>query len=133
MNSNNVVIIGAGLSGLTLALALHKQSIPCTIHEARSASLDIGGAIMLSPNALRILDTLGIYEKIRSRGFEFTDLYFYTDKPLDFYEFGDREKYQYDALANLPPRIERRASCLNQRERNPNRVRQEIHSSPDRV
>lgn len=98
MNSNNVAIIGAGLSGLVLALALHKQSIPCTIYEARSAPVDIGGAIMLSPNALRILDTLGIYEKIRSRGFEFTNLHFYTDKPLDFYEFGDREKYTYDAL-----------------------------------
>ncbi|KAJ5377660.1 uncharacterized protein N7496_005069 [Penicillium cataractarum] len=98
MASNNVAIIGAGLSGLALALALHKQSIPCTIYEARSASLDIGGAIMLSPNALRILDALDVYEKIKPRGFEFTNLYFYTDKPLDSYEFGDREKYQYDAL-----------------------------------
>jgi 2-polyprenyl-6-methoxyphenol hydroxylase-like FAD-dependent oxidoreductase len=50
------------------------------------------------PNALCILDTLGVYEKIRSRGFEYTNLHFYTDKPLDFYEFGDREKYQYNAL-----------------------------------
>ncbi|KAJ5886528.1 uncharacterized protein N7473_009202 [Penicillium subrubescens] len=98
MASNNVAIIGAGLSGLALALSLHKQSIPCTIYEARSASLDIGGAIMLSPNALRILDALGIYEKIKPRGFEFTNLHFYTDKPLDSYEFGNREKYQYDAL-----------------------------------
>ena len=53
---------------------------------------------MLSPNALRILDALDIYEKIKPRGFEFTNLYFYADKPLDTYEFGDREKYQYDAL-----------------------------------
>ncbi|OOQ84962.1 FAD dependent oxidoreductase [Penicillium brasilianum] len=98
MASNHVAIIGAGLSGLTLALSLHKQSIPSTIYEARSASLDIGGAIMLSPNALRILDALDIYQKIKPRGFEFTNLHFYTDKPLDTYEFGDREKYQYDAL-----------------------------------
>lgn len=99
MTSNNkVAIIGAGLSGLALALALHKQSIQCTIYESRSASLDIGGAVMLSPNALRILDALDVYKKIRPRGFEFTNLYFYTDKPLDSYEFGNREKYQYDAL-----------------------------------
>ncbi|CEJ56992.1 hypothetical protein PMG11_05702 [Penicillium brasilianum] len=98
MASNHVAIIGAGISGLTLALSLHKQSIPSTIYEARSASLDIGGAIMLSPNALRILDALDIYQKIKHRGFEFTNLHFYTDKPLDTYEFGDREKYQYDAL-----------------------------------
>ncbi|KAF7716976.1 Uncharacterized protein PECH_003214 [Penicillium ucsense] len=98
MASIEVAIIGAGLSGLALALSLHKQSIPCTIYEARSASLDIGGAIMLSPNALRILDSLGIYQKIKAHGFEFQDLHFYTDKPLDLFEFGNKEKYQYDAL-----------------------------------
>lgn len=98
MASNNVAIIGAGLSGLTLALCLYKQSIPCTIYESRAASLDIGGAIMLSPNALRVLDAIGIYETIKPRGFEFQKLHFYTNKPLDSYEFGDRSKYGYDAL-----------------------------------
>lgn len=98
MAPNNVAIIGAGLSGLTLALALQKQKIPCIIYESRSASLDIGGAIMLSPNALRILDAVGIYETIKPLGFEFTRLHFYTDKPLDNYEFGDRQKYGYDGL-----------------------------------
>ncbi|KAJ5692261.1 hypothetical protein N7462_001684 [Penicillium macrosclerotiorum] len=98
MASKHIAIIGAGLSGLTLALALHRQSISCTVYESRSASLDIGGAIMLSPNALRVLDVVGIYNKIKSRGFEFTSLHFYTDKPLDSYEFGDRKKYEYDAL-----------------------------------
>ncbi|KAJ5396466.1 hypothetical protein N7509_004579 [Penicillium cosmopolitanum] len=98
MASNNIAIIGAGLSGLTLALCLQKQSIPCTIYESRSASLDIGGAIMLSPNALRVLDAIGIYEAIKPRGFEFKDLHFYANKPLDSYEFGNHSKYGYDAL-----------------------------------
>ncbi|OJJ61452.1 hypothetical protein ASPSYDRAFT_43378 [Aspergillus sydowii CBS 593.65] len=98
--STHVAIIGAGLSGLTLALALHQQSIPCTIYEARSAPLDIGGAVMLSPNALRILDALGVYENVRTQGHEFNDLHFRTedDKPLDSYEFGSAEKYRYRAL-----------------------------------
>lgn len=98
MGPNRVAIIGAGLSGLALALALHKQSIPVTIYESRSASLDIGGAIMLSPNALRILDLLGVYQKVKERGYEFTNLHFYTDKPLDDFEFGDSQKYGYDGL-----------------------------------
>ena len=98
--STHVAIIGAGLSGLTLALALHQQSIPCTLYEARSAPLDIGGAVMLSPNALRILDALDIYENVRTQGHEFNDLHFRTedDKPLDSYEFGSAEKYGYRAL-----------------------------------
>ncbi|CAG7915700.1 unnamed protein product [Penicillium olsonii] len=98
MTQRDIAIIGAGLSGLTLALALHKQSIPCTVYESRSASLDIGGAVMLSPNALRILDSLGIYEKVKPEGFHFRDLHFRTNVPLDSYEFGNREKYGYDGL-----------------------------------
>jgi 2-polyprenyl-6-methoxyphenol hydroxylase and related FAD-dependent oxidoreductases len=98
MTSANIAIVGAGLSGLTLALALHKQGIPCTVYESRNASLDIGGAIMLSPNALRVLDAVDIYKTIKPLGFNFTSLNFYTDKPLDSYEFGDCQKYEYDAL-----------------------------------
>ncbi|KAJ5668377.1 uncharacterized protein N7477_006947 [Penicillium maclennaniae] len=53
---------------------------------------------MLSPNALRILDAVDIYKSIKPLGFEFTSLHFYTDQPLDSYEFGDHQKYGYDAL-----------------------------------
>jgi len=49
-----VAIIGAGLSGLALALA-SQQAIPCRVYENRSSPLNIGGAVMLSPNALRVL------------------------------------------------------------------------------
>ncbi|KAJ5306370.1 hypothetical protein PENANT_c017G01469 [Penicillium antarcticum] len=98
MTSTHVAIIGAGLSGLALALSLHKQNIPSKIYESRSASLDIGGALMLSPNALRILDNIGIYKNIRNRGYDFKNLYFRTSVPLDSYEFGSEEKYGYDAL-----------------------------------
>ncbi|CAG8884479.1 unnamed protein product [Penicillium salamii] len=93
MTQGDIAIIGAGLSGLTLALALHKQSISCSVYESRSASLDIGGAVMLSPNALRILDSLEVYEKVKPKGFHFKDLHFRTAIPLDSYEFGNEEKY----------------------------------------
>ncbi|KAJ7780892.1 hypothetical protein B0H16DRAFT_1496469 [Mycena metata] len=73
--SQEVAIIGAGLSGLSLALALHQQSIPFTIYESRpDAPLNIDGAVMLSPNALRILDHLGVYDIMRTRGYNFTKL-----------------------------------------------------------
>ncbi|KAK4943927.1 hypothetical protein LTR10_016643 [Elasticomyces elasticus] len=67
--ADEVAIIGAGLSGLALALALHQQSIKATIYESRPAPLNIGGAVMLSPNALKVLDALGVYQEVRSKGF----------------------------------------------------------------
>ncbi|PWY70805.1 FAD/NAD(P)-binding domain-containing protein [Aspergillus sclerotioniger CBS 115572] len=97
---SNIAIIGAGLSGLALALALHQQSIPCTIYEARSAPLNIGGAIMLSPNALRILDHLGVYTRLLPDAYLFDHLHFRTttDTPLDTYEFGNTTKYNYPGM-----------------------------------
>ncbi|KAL7811100.1 hypothetical protein V8C26DRAFT_437605 [Trichoderma gracile] len=95
-----IAIIGAGLSGLTLALALHTHSIPSTLYESRPSPLDIGGAIMLSPNALKILDTLGIYKHIAPLGFHFEKLSFRTndDHPIDDFDFGSRDKHGYKAL-----------------------------------
>lgn len=59
----------------------------------------IGGAIILSPNALRILDELHIYPRIRHLGHESETVLFRTeDDPLvDSYEIGNEEKYGYKA------------------------------------
>lgn len=95
-----VAIIGAGLAGLCLALALNEQNIACAIYESRSESLNIGGAIMLSPNSLRILAALGIYERIRDKGYDF-DTVEYRDITVDTvetHEFGSEEKYGFKAL-----------------------------------
>jgi len=95
-----VAIVGAGLAGLTLALALHQQNVPATVYESRSAPLNIGGAVMLSPNALRILDDLGLYDLIKTKGYNF-DLLEYRDLQgnlVDTYEFGGTAKYGYRGL-----------------------------------
>lgn len=102
-NNTEIAIIGAGLSGLALALALHKNGLNnITIYESRPASLDIGGAIMLSPNALKILDKLDVYQPLRLRSYEFDTLYFRNSDeamtPVDTFEFGSALKYGYQAL-----------------------------------
>lgn len=97
---DNVAIVGAGLAGLTLALALHQQSIPVTVYESRPAPLDIGGAVMLSPNALRVLDALGLYDAVKTKGYNF-DTLDYRDLAgnlLESYEFGGKDKYGYQGL-----------------------------------
>jgi 2-polyprenyl-6-methoxyphenol hydroxylase-like FAD-dependent oxidoreductase len=96
----NVAIIGAGLSGLSLALALHQQSIPFTLYERHSSPLNIGGAVMLSPNALQVLDALGVYDRVRVKGYNFETLEYRDEKGalMETYEFGGKEKFGYAGL-----------------------------------
>ncbi|RAH67557.1 FAD-dependent oxidoreductase [Aspergillus aculeatinus CBS 121060] len=96
----NVAIIGGGLAGLSLALALHQQSISSIVYELRSEPRDLGGAITLSPNSLKILDLLGVYESVVSQGFRCNAFHFRTenDEPFDSYEIGSEEKYGYPGL-----------------------------------
>lgn len=88
------------MAGLALALALHQIGIKSTVYEARARPLNIGGAVMLSPNALKILDKLGVYHTVKSEGYEFKNLTWQTidGSGRERQEFGDEERYGYNAL-----------------------------------
>ncbi|KAJ4322663.1 hypothetical protein N0V84_004688 [Fusarium piperis] len=100
MSPVKVAIIGAGLSGLALALALHQQGIEAVAYEQQNAPLDIGGAIMLSPNALRILDKLGVFERMEPKSYKFEESFFLSQdgKTVDVFEFGSVAKYGYSGI-----------------------------------
>lgn len=51
----HIAISGAGLAGLTLALALRHRNIACTIYEAKESLAQPGAGINLGPNALEAL------------------------------------------------------------------------------
>ncbi|KAF2683400.1 FAD/NAD(P)-binding domain-containing protein [Lentithecium fluviatile CBS 122367] len=69
----NIIILGGGIAGLTTALALTKYSPTSqppptiTIYEIRPQPATIGGAVNLTPNALRLLSHLGAFDEIRAR------------------------------------------------------------------
>ena len=54
----HVAIIGGGLCGLSLAIALTRQSISHTIYEAKSSFTEIGAGINIGPNALQAFDLI---------------------------------------------------------------------------
>ncbi|KAJ7101547.1 FAD/NAD(P)-binding domain-containing protein [Mycena belliarum] len=56
----NVSIIGAGIAGLTAAIALRRNGHLVQIFETSENKAEIGAALALQPNALRVLDHLGI-------------------------------------------------------------------------
>jgi 2-polyprenyl-6-methoxyphenol hydroxylase-like FAD-dependent oxidoreductase len=59
-NSHDVLIAGAGIGGLTLALQLHRANIPCRIVEAAPELAALGTGINVLPHASRELHRLGL-------------------------------------------------------------------------
>ena len=60
----NVTIIGAGIGGLTTAIALKNKGIEVEIFEQTAAFKKAGSGIILAINAMRIYKRLGVYEEI---------------------------------------------------------------------
>jgi salicylate hydroxylase len=59
-----VVIIGAGVGGLTLALALRRRGIEAEILEQSAQLREIGAAVTLSANSTRLLRDVGLADSL---------------------------------------------------------------------
>ncbi|MBL6432147.1 MAG: FAD-dependent monooxygenase [Alphaproteobacteria bacterium] len=62
---DTLFIAGAGIGGLTAAIALSRRARPVTVLEAAPALDPIGSGLQLSPNALHVLRGLGLEEAVR--------------------------------------------------------------------
>src|SRR5487761_753080 len=65
MTSRVVIVAGAGIGGLTAALALARSGFRVTVLEQAERLSETGAGIQLSPNATRSLIDLGIGERLR--------------------------------------------------------------------
>jgi salicylate hydroxylase len=61
---NHIAIIGAGISGLALGCILQKARIPVIIFEKSDKVSNYGAGISISPNGIKILKNLEIYEDV---------------------------------------------------------------------
>ncbi|KAJ6529092.1 FAD/NAD(P)-binding domain-containing protein [Mycena vulgaris] len=73
----NVAIVGAGLGGLTAAIALRRQGHVVTVFESSPLNEGIGAAICVPPNAMRVLDSLG-YSVKNLRSSDYRGIVAYT-------------------------------------------------------
>jgi 2-polyprenyl-6-methoxyphenol hydroxylase-like FAD-dependent oxidoreductase len=63
-----IAIIGGGIGGLTAALAFRQFGFQAEVFEQAPALLDVGAAIAIWPNAMRVLECLQLSEKIFEKG-----------------------------------------------------------------
>lgn len=59
-----VMIAGAGIGGLTLALSLHRAGVPCRVYETAPQIGALGVGINLLPHATRLLCELGLEDDL---------------------------------------------------------------------
>ena len=68
------LIAGAGIAGLSAAIALSRSGHEATVLEQTPELSEVGAGIQLGPNAMRILMDWGLGEAIRDKGYEPIDL-----------------------------------------------------------
>jgi len=95
--SRPILIAGAGIAGLALALALARRGLPSRLLEKRTTLAEAGAGIQLGPNAMRVLQALGIARRLEPR----------AGKPLAIVTFDGRSGRK---LAEFPL-----GPCLEQR------------------
>jgi len=60
----DVIIVGGGIGGLTLALALHKAGIASRVYEAAPELRAIGVGVSLLPHSVKVLAALGLQDAL---------------------------------------------------------------------
>ncbi|GAB3384590.1 flavin-dependent oxidoreductase [Amycolatopsis echigonensis] len=74
-----VVIVGAGIGGLTTALRLHREGIECAVYEQSSRIGELGVGINALPHAVKELAALGLLDRLDEIGIRTREL-FYTHR-----------------------------------------------------
>ncbi|KAF9947884.1 hypothetical protein BGZ72_010171, partial [Mortierella alpina] len=94
MTSPQVLIVGAGLGGLTMAILLERANIDYKVLERGETVRALGSATALAPNVLALFEQLGLLEELKaiskvvmvSRVFRESDMTEISATPLEKFE-----------------------------------------------
>ncbi len=100
MQNVKVVLIGAGIGGLTAAVALQARGFKVAVYEQAPQLAEVGAGLTLSPNATHALESTGLgptLARLASRPARQAVLHYRTGEVLVDQERGDLPKRQYGA------------------------------------
>ena len=101
---NEIVIVGAGIGGLTLACALEQKGINFQLYEQADSFEALGYGIQVSPNVVRVLSKLGVAKHLEQvshlcLGFELRS--FNSDRILARWQLDNETPYYQCRRADL--------------------------------
>jgi salicylate hydroxylase len=97
-SGRTIYIAGAGIAGMTLALALAKFGATVVVLERNKQIQEVGAGIQISPNARRVLNQLGLDKAIAAKSFEpaAIDVHpFRSTRPVVSLELGSAMRQRY--------------------------------------
>lgn len=103
-----VLIAGGGIGGLAAAIALLQRGIDVDVYEQAAELKEVGAGIQISPNGNKVLDALGVFEKLRALSCDPERKEFRlwsTGKPWPMFSLGKTviERYGYPYLTVYRP------------------------------
>ena len=64
---SDILVVGAGIGGLTFALAAHHHGLRVRVIEQAPALREVGAGLQISPNGFYVLQTLGLAQSLDAR------------------------------------------------------------------
>ncbi|KAF1982744.1 FAD/NAD(P)-binding domain-containing protein [Aulographum hederae CBS 113979] len=94
----DIVIVGAGLSGIAASIECAKSGHNVTVLESTKELTEVGAGLQVTPNATRLLQSWGVYDRLKSAAVEPKSLtvHRYTGSVLSHevdYDVQMRKKY----------------------------------------
>lgn len=63
--AERIVVIGAGIGGLTAACALRQNGFKVEVYERSPELGEVGAGLQIGPNAVKVLNALGLEDRLR--------------------------------------------------------------------
>lgn len=75
MDLQKVIVVGAGIGGLTVALALQRRGFRVRVYERAAEIVEIGAGLLITANGQRVLAELGLDAEVRAAASCVDELY----------------------------------------------------------